>query len=1149
MASLHAAAQALAFHEDAAAAPTTGASLTAIEALKDEGNARFKAGDFPAASQAYSQCIHAANSALKAAALCSNGAAASLEEGPSPAEALSSKTLKRLLAAAYCNRSMCHLKQQNLREAAADSRAALEMQPDYGKALYRHAVALRLLGDTAGAVVSLKRLLRVEPKNSDGARLLLELKDSLLKQEQEQQDGRLPSRLLEIAADGAATDRTRVKALRDLGRLMQARQSLQEALAKEGLLKQLAVSLKQMGSMGLRDSAAATCKTAVASNSFAVPAVVEAAGWELAASAVQFSFLGPPAEDASSSIASRERVLFKVNEPLTVPSHIKMCRESFRKVWTSEDFLLTLRRLLRQEVADPPKGGFASIFDVGDGSTSSEASSSRDDRRWRGFSAVFVLRVLGYLKQSEPQEFEHDASFLEAVSHGLDCSEAPAVQLAALQALAAAADARRRLGLKAKALALRQGIERSLEAALRLLSATADTEACGTPASGTRTIERNVELTFVTILSLLGDKERAETDRVDMQRLADQLLAPFLACCSMKDPSRQVDSFVGLKALQFFITADRECAKEFILQGSLLPYILSAATGEAAAGAGLSGTHHQRQQQQVGTEVLLHCLDHLELRQKLLDDDGLSALLKLVRDESTPQTYRAKLAVALARICVHSKTVNEEVLRMINLAGLLEELLLQILKQQESGTKRQGIEESFAHCVLELFFFLSLHAEFKRKLLETSKTSRGQMDLISAVLEVGTQYCGSISNSTNNNSSTSLPRYLLCAGLCNLMKSRSDKERRPKRSGLRGGMDLDESQLKELEAFYEQLPAEAKPVPNGEIDAGDEASIAALRELLLQKGAAKLLARACSTKPLPSPNVLLAAGTAFFLLAKNEKARGLLVREGALRALLTAIGALRSTHEDMRDLQQAAAQLCISINPALFSYHDSLDLVPALLPLLSDGHELLQYESCLALTNLLSLNEELRLRAFSGGAWSLFRDILFGDNDMLRAAALEGWCNLASSPKVQQSIGEKVNASSNVEDLRLMLAFCLESNNPRAQQAAAGVLATLLNNSAVAKALPNYDNYLNLFKALEEADEHQGPLLDRLVACLFNVWGEDNDKQQKTASQLQIQEAIARHKHKMKGLAADLASQILAAEKRQAFVDDSSSAGAHEATM
>lgn len=1135
MAFLHAVDQAAAFHEDAAAAPTTGPSLTSIQALKDEGNARFNAGDLPAAFQAYSQCIDVATFALNAEPLCSKGAPAFLGEGLSPAKNLSQE-LKKLLAAAYCNRSMCHLKQQNLRGAAADSWAALEVQPDYEKALYRHAVALRLLGDTAGAVASLNRLLRVDPKNADGARLLLELKDHLLKQEQEQQDSKLPSRLLEIATDGAASERTRVKALRDLGRLMQARQSLQEALAKEGLVKQLAVFLKQMGAMGLKDSAATTYDSAVAASStpaaLAFPAAVEAAGWELAASAVQFSPLGPLADDACSSNASRERILFKINEPLTVPSHIKLCRESFRKVWTSEDFLLALRRLLKQEIANPPKDGFASIFDVGDGSTRSGASSSRDHKRWRGFSAVFLLRVLGYLKQSEPQDFEHDASFLGAVSYGLDCSEAPAVQLAALQALAAAADARRRLGLKAKALALRHGIERSLEAALRLLSAAADTEACGSPATETRTIQKNVELTVVTILSLLGDKERAETDRVDMQRLADQLLAPFLACCSMKDPSRQADSFVGLKALQFFITADRQCAREFILQGSLLPYILSAATGEAAAGAGLSGTQHQRQQQHVGTEVLLHCLDHLELRQKLLDDDGLPALLKLVRDELTPEIHRAKLAVALARICVHSKTVNEEVLHMIDLAGLLEELLLQILKQQENGTKRKSIEESFAHCVLELFFFLSFHAEFKRRLLETSRTSTGQMNLLSAVLEVGTQYCGSISSNTNLNSSTSLPRYLLCAGLCNLMKSRSDKERRPKRSGLRGGMDLDESQLKDLEAFYEQLPAEAKPLPNGEIDAGDEATIAALRELLLQKGAAKLLVKACGTKPLPSPNVLLAAGTAFFLLSKNENARGLLVREGALRTLLTAIGALRATHEDMRDLQQAAAQLCISINPALFSYHDSLDLVPALLPLLSDNHELLQYESCLALTNLLSVNEELRLRAFSGGAWSLFRDILFGDNDMLRAAALEGWCNLASSPKVQESIGEKVNANSNVEDLRLMLAFCLESNNPRAQQAAAGVLATLLNNSVVARALPSYDNYLNLFKALEEADEHQGPLLDRLVACLVNVWGEYNEEHEKTAVQLQIQEAIARHKHKMKGLAANLASQIIAAEKR-----------------
>lgn len=340
--------------------------------------------------------------------------------------------------------------------------------------------------------------------------------------------------------------------------------------------------------------------------------------------------------------------------------------------------------------------------------------------------------------------------------------------------------------------------------------------------------------------------------------------------------------------------------------------------------------------------------------------------------------------------------------------------------------------------------------------------------------------------------------------------------------------------MKELEDFYEQLPAEAKPVPNGEIDAGDEELVLSLRELLLQRGVGKLLARACVTKPLPSVNVLIVSGSAFCFLAKNEKNRGRLVQEGAIRALLTAIGALKASPEDQRDLQQAAAQLCISINPSLFSYHEALDLVPALLPLLTDGHELLQYEGALALTNLTSVSEELRQRAFAGGAWSMLTDMLFSDNDLLRAAALEGLCNLAGSAKAQGFIAERTDGKNDVQDLRLLLAFCLETNNPRAQQAAAGSLATLLNNSAIAKALPQYNNYSNLFQALEEATEDQGPLLDRLVACLFNVWAEELQGEQGKAEKEKIEGVIRKQHFKLKkGLAGDLCNQILAGDTGQ----------------
>lgn len=1111
--------------EPAAAAAAGNLSAAAVNDIKDEGNRLFKEGDLAGASAAYTRVIDACTTAT-AKGVQANDAV----ENP----------LQDVLAAAYCNRSMCRLKQQDYKGAETDSRAALRLQPNYPKALYRQALSLRLLGDYGAAAEALGRLLRLDPRNKEGAQLLQLLRETLKQKEQQQADSNMPSALLETALNADETETKRRQAFARLGQMVQQRETLQEAVAKEGLLQRLALFLKQQNG---KTQAVPAAKATVAAEddsadglakaspdipaAAAVPASVEAAGWELLAALVQFSPLGLSDTDSSSKNrkSGQDHLLLSVDEPLVIPSRVRLCREALRNIWRSEDFLLAFRRLQKQGLLPPP----------------SDSNGNVDSRHWRGLCCVCLLRAFAYLKQSEADSFEHDSSFLTAVAAALDCSEAPQLQVAALQALAAVADARRRLGLKAKALTLRHGIERSMEAALTLLSAATDAKECGTGSQEQQqqqkqqllTLERNVELVVVSLFRLLGDRERAEADRVDIQRLADQLLAPFLSHCCSKNSSKQAETYVGLKALLFLMTADRDSARDFILQGSLLPHILSAATGEAAAGAGLAGTLQQQQQQQVGTALLLHCLDYVELRQKLLDEDGMNTILQLLRERDRGDPLTAKLAVALARVCVHSAAVRQEVLEQVDFTNLLQELLVQMLQKQQQ--KQQGLDNDLGVCVLELFFFLSLHAEFKDKLLHLGKSPDGQKDLIDTLLQVGSQFCNSSTDSSRkgSGSNSSLPRYLLCGGLCNLLRSREDKDRMRRRGsrGNPGGVDLDESQLEALEALYSSLPAEAKPVANGEVDLGDESNVRTLRELLLQRGAVKLLVRACTAKPLPSANVLLAAGKAFRLLAKNEKARGVMVREGALRALLTAIGALKGSPEDQQDLQQAAAQLCISVDPSLFSYSEALDAVPAVLPLLQHGHELLQYEGALALTNLLSVSEELRLRAFAGGAWRKLAELIFTDNDLLRAAALEGWCNLASSEKVQLDLGDKTEGNADVQDLKLLLAFCRETENKRAQQAAAGALATLLNNSKIAKALPTYSNYGNLLEALEEAEQDEGPLLDRLLACLFNIWAEEASTDEEKETKRQVFEAVNKHKDKLKGLAAKLAQQMLAANE------------------
>ena len=247
-----AAAPSAAAEESAAAAAAAGAanlSASAVQSLKDEGNRLFKEGDFAGASEAYTRMIEACKAAEAAAATAAAAAAGSKVAGgtssSSAANSAEDVQLKELLAAAYCNRSMCRLKQQDASGAAADSSAALLLQPNYNKALYRKALALKLLGDLEGAGRSVRLLLQQEPSNKDAGLLLQQLREAQQQQQQQLAHSSMPSTLLEIAMNPQETDSRRVKALRDIGRLAQERHTLHEALGKQGLLQQLALFLKQ----------------------------------------------------------------------------------------------------------------------------------------------------------------------------------------------------------------------------------------------------------------------------------------------------------------------------------------------------------------------------------------------------------------------------------------------------------------------------------------------------------------------------------------------------------------------------------------------------------------------------------------------------------------------------------------------------------------------------------------------------------------------------------------------------------------------------------------------------------------------------------------------------------------------------------------
>ncbi|XP_022614434.1 mitochondrial import receptor subunit TOM34-like [Seriola dumerili] len=111
------------------------------QALKEEGNALVKKGEYKKAIEKYSQ---------------------SLKHNPSE-------------VTTYTNRALCYLSVKQYTDAVRDCDEALMIDSSNIKALYRRAQAQKELKDLRSCVEDLNRLLGVEPKNSAALKLLQEV--------------------------------------------------------------------------------------------------------------------------------------------------------------------------------------------------------------------------------------------------------------------------------------------------------------------------------------------------------------------------------------------------------------------------------------------------------------------------------------------------------------------------------------------------------------------------------------------------------------------------------------------------------------------------------------------------------------------------------------------------------------------------------------------------------------------------------------------------------------------------------------------------------------------------------------------------------------------------------------------------------------
>jgi hypothetical protein len=613
------------------------------------------------------------------------------------------------------------------------------------------------------------------------------------------------------------------------------------------------------------------------------------------------------------------------------------------------------------------------------------------------------------------------------------------VPRSAICALSAMFDRRRRMGTQGQLLVPTPILFKVVESAMNIT-----------------TCRDSLKTLMASIFALLADVDDRPADKkVDLPDTAHKMLEPFLAA---EDIALKVNGLAALSAL--FAAKSSAANKMLHMSPAPLTALLTCLSKPPAGDEG-------KVSQDLAAECLLMTTGDLQTRKHLVEGGGIDMILNSMNDGEVGARcqglIRAKLVGALAMMAAHNAEVREEVFDRMDFLLELRDAM-DIAKEMNKSARTQGkncpnIEEArrVVKSLYESCACLSIHGEWKEELFtKAKKTLKSMQDLASP-------------DDLAEDAQLAFVYSSLCYNLC---LSREDKVRPKKREFPFN--ELGEDDLNALEEFYEKMPPESRPAKNGELDSGSLEVATQIREWLPQNCNVISNLAKCVVKGSDQVKGLVALVYKFLCL--KPEYRKYMVSSGGIRALLSIVDVQDERARDAA--RQALAQILITTNPQLLSYKDQLDAVRPLVEALEHRHELIQFESAMALTNLLSVNDELRTRALQADGWRICRDLLFSDNEQVQRAGLEAMCNFVMC----SDIVERFTTEKSDLDVKIFCAFCLSEDKP-SQIAASGALAMLCQYDEVAARLAQHENFSNVLQLMAETDD---PALQHRVASILS---------------------------------------------------------------
>lgn len=317
-------------------------------------------------------------------------------------------------------------------------------------------------------------------------------------------------------------------------------------------------------------------------------------------------------------------------------------------------------------------------------------------------------------------------------------------------------------------------------------------------------------------------------------------------------------------------------------------------------------------------------------------------------------------------------------------------------------------------------------------------------------------------------------------------------------------MTEEQQKLSQLKSYADTK----KPAPLDPLD--DDEHVAARCKKVLDVGVVPLLVTASKGA---SPTIVILIVQILLALSKEQKHRGVMSQQGAVKLLLQLYDHLAvqpSTKAggklpSLRTTAHALARILISVNPrhvfqsanalmspirpltSLLTSASEEDTTPS--PLTASSPSLLAtFEALLALTNLAS-TDSTTADAIVRTAWTPLEDLLLSNNTLVQRGAAELVCNLCASPAGIAKFGDGTPQAGT--RLHILLALA-DVEDVGTRRAAGGALAMLTEWVEVVEPLLKREKGVKVLLEMC-ADEDGEDLRHRGLVCVGNLLNAEGD--------------------------------------------------------